>query len=87
MSEENVHQFSSPVAQTIEASRDLLSTPVQANVTPILICFLVMVGCLCGILYLQIQNSRDTMAGITDQLKSINMTLVQIDRDIDQIRK
>lgn len=52
-------EYSSPIAQTVEAASDLLKTPVSGNVMPLLICFIITVAAFCAMWYSQMENEKN----------------------------
>ena len=63
----------------IDSLSHFIETPVSGNVMPILICFLVMVGCLCGILYVQMTYLQSAIDQASVQLQEVNKSLKGIE--------
>lgn len=57
----------------------MIETPVSGNVMPILVCFLVMVGCLCGILYMQMTQLQTALEKVSFELREVGKSLKVIE--------
>ena len=81
MTDDNKTIYTSPIAQTVEASTDLLK-----STNPILVCYILTIGILGGllggVLYYGFDRVITVMTGQNEALNKINDTLIDMERGI-----